>query len=186
MTSLLDDSWSLLLSLKTGLQAKVEAVNRSPGRLCTKSHSACEAGVSIKPGAQAPGSDYKDMPEPVKTGDCVKFFSLSPAIAGSCPFIWHVNLGLAPRLYAYACYRRLRNIMRFRLLEAKHSGEGNRGGSSHSHKRAFGHVFPKISHVTELFLHPVIRVDGVYVSLAAIWQYHHADGARRDLVLDFI
>jgi len=28
-------------------------------RLCTKSHSACEAGVSIKPGAQAPGSDHK-------------------------------------------------------------------------------------------------------------------------------
>jgi len=29
-----------------------------------KSHSACEAGVSIKTGVQAPGSDHKDKPEP--------------------------------------------------------------------------------------------------------------------------
>jgi hypothetical protein len=75
-------------------------------RLCTKSRSACEAGVSIKPGAQAPGSDHKNKPEPVKRvtarnlqafarcrglrplllvlepGACAPGFMLTPAIAG--------------------------------------------------------------------------------------------------------
>ena len=78
--------------------------------LCAKSHSACEAGVSIKPGAQAPGSDHKDTPKPVKTGDSVKFQSFAHC-RGLRPFLFGtLTWGLRPRLYAYACYRRLRHL----------------------------------------------------------------------------
>ena len=49
-------------------------------QLCTKSRSACEAGVSkareagdsIKPGAQAPGSDHARTARARETGDSVK------------------------------------------------------------------------------------------------------------------
>ena len=54
--------------------------------LCTKSRSACEAGISIKPGAQAPGSDHKNKPEPVKRVTA-GIYRLSPAVAGSDLFI---------------------------------------------------------------------------------------------------
>ena len=81
-----------------------------------RARSACEAGVSLKPEAQAPGSDLKDKPAARKTGDSVKL-QLSPAVAGSSPFgVGALTWGLRPRLYAYACYRRLRNIIRFRLF----------------------------------------------------------------------
>jgi hypothetical protein len=65
--------------------------------LCTKSHLACEAGVSIKPGAQAPGSDHQKPPKPVNTGDSVKFPVFRPLSRARALFIWHVNLGLAPQ-----------------------------------------------------------------------------------------
>ncbi|HKG46098.1 MAG TPA: hypothetical protein VKB02_05195, partial [Pyrinomonadaceae bacterium] len=56
----------------------------------------------IKPGAQAPGSHYKEKPEPVKRATA-ESYSLSPAVAGSDPFYYYVNLGLAPQ----ALYLRL-------------------------------------------------------------------------------
>ena len=81
-----------------------------------KSHSACEAGVSIKPGVQAPGSDHKRQAGARENGRQREISSLSPAVAGSGPFIFTLTWGLRPRLYAYACYRRLRNIIPFRLF----------------------------------------------------------------------
>jgi hypothetical protein len=54
--------------------------------LCTKSHLACEAGVSIKPGAQAPGSDHQGHAEARENGRQREISSLSPAIAGSRSF----------------------------------------------------------------------------------------------------
>ena len=106
------------------LRSFKSAVNYRGNKPCTKSHSACEAGVSIKPGAQAPGSDHKRHTEARETGDSVKFPVFRPLSRAPALFIWHVNLGLAPqvtwglrpRLYAYACYRRLRNTIRFRLF----------------------------------------------------------------------
>ena len=43
-----------------------------------------------------------------EAGDSVNSIPLSPAVAGSDPFIGALTWGLRPRLYAYACYRRLR------------------------------------------------------------------------------
>ncbi len=47
---------------------------------------ACEAGVSIKPGAQAPGSNHKNKPGARDSGRQREIFKLSPAVAGSGPF----------------------------------------------------------------------------------------------------
>jgi len=44
---------------------------------------ACEAGDSIKPGAQAPGSRNHKRYAARETGDSLKDVRLSPAIAGS-------------------------------------------------------------------------------------------------------
>src|SRR5215212_11374020 len=54
-----------------------------------------EAGDSIKPGAQAPGSDHKGQRE---------IYRLSPAVAGFELFYWYLNLGLAPQAL---CFRLL-------------------------------------------------------------------------------
>jgi hypothetical protein len=51
---------------------------------------ACEAGVGIKPGAQAPGSVGEKLFQPVKRGFC------------------DLILGLRPRLYAFRLLRRLK------------------------------------------------------------------------------
>ena len=88
---------------------------------CTK-YLACEAGVRIKPGAQAPGSNYKTNPEPAIAGDSARFLRLSPAVAGSALFIGTLTWGLRPRLYAYACYRRLRKIKHCRLRTSSIAG----------------------------------------------------------------
>ena len=48
--------------------------------------------------------------EPAIAGDSVKFSRLSPAIAGSGAFFGSLTWGLRPRLYAYACYRRLKTF----------------------------------------------------------------------------
>jgi phosphohistidine swiveling domain-containing protein len=79
-----------------------------------KSHSAREAGGSIKPGAQAPGSDHKRQAGARETGDSVKFSVFRPLSRALAFLFGTLTWGLRPRLYAYACYRRLRN--RFRLF----------------------------------------------------------------------
>ena len=99
--------------------------------LCTKSLTkllACEAGVGIKPGAQAPGQLFKKRFEPVKTGDSVNVFRLSPAIAGSRPGCdWY--LGLAPQAL---CLRLLRRLCR--TFRAKPLGLA-------LHEKCFLHLF---------------------------------------------
>ena len=47
---------------------------------------ACEAGVSIKPGAQAPGSDHKNTVRARENGRQLEIYHLSPAVAGSALF----------------------------------------------------------------------------------------------------
>jgi len=61
-----------------------------------KSHSACEAGVSISLGRK-PQVRSQRQAGARENGRQREIPSLSPAIAGSGPFIWHVNLGLAPQ-----------------------------------------------------------------------------------------
>src|SRR5215213_2212704 len=68
----------------------------SAARLCTKSRSACEAGVSIKPGAQAPGSDHKKQARARETGERVKFTGFRPLSRAPTSY-WYLNLGLAPQ-----------------------------------------------------------------------------------------
>src|SRR5215204_1428778 len=52
-----------------------------------------------------------------ETGDSVKFTGFRPLSRAPTSFYWYLNLGLAPQaFYAYACYRRLRNIIRFEFL----------------------------------------------------------------------
>jgi len=43
-------------------------------------------------------------------GDSVKFIVFRPLSRAPTSFIGTSTWGLRPRLYAYACYRRLRNI----------------------------------------------------------------------------
>ena len=57
-----------------------------------KTRLACEAGVSIKPGAQAPGQPNKIKPRARETGD-----SAVARFAGSRPFFFYSFLGLAPQ-----------------------------------------------------------------------------------------
>ena len=72
------------------------------GGLHEKFYIACEAGVSIKPGAQAPGSLRAILPAH-EMGDGVERPALPPACAGSlASFDW--SWGSRPRLYAYACF----------------------------------------------------------------------------------
>ncbi len=61
-----------------------------------KSRLACEAGVSIKPGAQAPGSDHNDKPGARETGDSVKFTCFRP-LPRAPALLLARNLGLAPQ-----------------------------------------------------------------------------------------
>ena len=69
-----------------------------------KSHSACEAGVSIKPGAQAPGSDHKRQAGARETGDSMKFPIFRPLSRAPALLFGTLTWGLRPRLYAYACF----------------------------------------------------------------------------------
>jgi hypothetical protein len=52
----------------------------------------------------------------VKTGDSVKFPVFRPLSRAPAPFIWHVNLGLAPQALCLRLLRRLRNVIRFRVF----------------------------------------------------------------------
>src|SRR5215204_5361665 len=78
--------------------------NSSASPALHKSRSACEAGVrkareagdSIKPGAQAPGSDHKKQARARETGDRVKFTGFRP-LSRAPTFYWYLNLGLAPQ-----------------------------------------------------------------------------------------
>ncbi len=97
------------VSIKPGAQA--------PGSENKKALRAREAGGSIKPGAQAPGSDHKRQAGARETGDSVKFSVFRPLSRAPAFLFGTLTWGLRPRLYAYACYRRLRNFIRFRLFE---------------------------------------------------------------------
>jgi len=65
---------------------------------------ACEAGGSIKPGAQAPGSLKERFIRARETGDSAKGTWLSPAFAGWGNWEMLFTWGLRPRLYASACF----------------------------------------------------------------------------------
>src|SRR3954447_9524198 len=60
----------------------------------------CEAGGSIKPGAQAPGAAIKKGVGARKTGDSPWVKSAVERFAGSGARFNNAFLGLAPRLYA--------------------------------------------------------------------------------------
>jgi len=60
-----------------------------------------EAGVSIKPGAQAPGSLVKNAISPRKRATAVKVASDARFAGSFSGFYWR-TWGLRPRLYAYA------------------------------------------------------------------------------------
>jgi hypothetical protein len=72
---------------------------------------ACEAGVSIEPGAQAPGADHKNHgSEPVKTGGSVKTRGFRPlSRAGSPKYDFY--LGLAPQALCFRLLRRLSDFL---------------------------------------------------------------------------
>jgi len=55
------------------------------------------------------------MFEPAKRATAVDDYALSPAVADSVFFIGALTWGLRPRLYAYACYRRLRSYFPYFL-----------------------------------------------------------------------
>ena len=54
--------------------------------------------------------------EPVKTGDSVKVIGFRPLSRAPNAFITPLTWGLRPRLYAYACYRRLRKSFDFDIF----------------------------------------------------------------------
>jgi hypothetical protein len=66
--------------------------------------TACEAGVSIKPGAQAPGSDHKKQPGARETGDSVSLQAVAAGfmLRGLELIFISFSWGLCPRLYAVA------------------------------------------------------------------------------------
>jgi hypothetical protein len=77
---------------------------------------ACEAGVSIKPGAQAPGSNRIQGHEPAIAGESLKNVDAAARFTGStAPLI--VDLGLTPQAL---CLRLLRRLCRtFRAKPAQ-------------------------------------------------------------------
>src|SRR5215212_9008346 len=83
------------------------------GPALLKSRSAREAGDSIKPGAQAPGSDHKKQARARETGDSVKFTGFRPLSRAPTFFYWYLNLGLAPQAL---CCRPLRGLYAYGLL----------------------------------------------------------------------
>jgi hypothetical protein len=73
------------VSLQSDLRGFAQKVTQPAKQVCIWL-LAREAGVSIKPGAQAPGSDHKRHAEARENGRQREISSLSPTIAGSRSF----------------------------------------------------------------------------------------------------
>src|ERR671926_976258 len=109
--------WAIILA---ALSAQT-CLAREPGG-SIKPIGSLRSSVSIKLGAQAPGSNHKTNPEPAIAGDSAKFSRLSPGVAGSGSFYWHINLGLAPQAL---CLRLLSHAKKTSPLNPGHSFRKN-------------------------------------------------------------